>query len=153
MRPPRPSRVPGRRHPPPPRPATSGAVLLEVVLAISLFVFAAAIITGSLSAAVDRTRHLHAQAHALDLAASVLAEIEIGVRAPQPAGPEPFEAPYPDWTWQILASPFSFGVGDRSSLQQVTVIVRHESGSPVQRLSQLLNLPTPEARGSDVLLP
>lgn len=126
----------------PPRPRSQRAsVLLEVVLALTLFVFAAAIISSSLQTAVDRTEKLHAQAHAQDLAASVLAEIEMGVRAPQPAGPDHFEAPFETWTWQVEASPYAFGGTDSAALQQVTVIVRQDTGPVVRRLSQILAIP------------
>jgi type II secretory pathway pseudopilin PulG len=131
----------------------SGAVLLEVVLALSLFVFAAAIISSSLNTAVERNQRLHAQTHALNLAASVLAEIHLGLRAPQPAGPEPFETPFADWTWQILATPYAFAAGDASALQQVTVIVRQQSGPTVQRLTEILALPTPDSGAPDALGP
>lgn len=116
----------------------AGAVLLEVIIALSLFVFAAAVISSGLSTAVDRVARLHAQAHALDLAASVLAEVEIGLRPAQNAGPEPFEAPFEAWTWQVEAVPFAFGEGEAAGLQRVTAIVRHASEPVVQRLTQLL---------------
>ncbi len=126
------------------RPASPGptsqraAVLLEVILALTLFVFAASIISTSLQTAVDRTQRLHAQAHSLDLAASVLAEIEIGIRPAQSAGPDHFEAPFAAWTWQIEASPYTFGGTDSAALQLVNVIVRQDSASAVQRLSRII---------------
>lgn len=123
------------------RSREGGAVLLEVVLALGLFVFAAAVITSSLNVVVQRTLRLRSQTHALDLAASVLAEIEMGMRRPQSAGPEPFEAPYAEWNWQILASAETVGTATRPGLQQVTVIVRQESGPIVQRLGALLAPP------------
>ncbi len=126
-----------------------GAVLLEVILALALFVFATAIVSSSLHSAVERTARLHLQAHALDLAVSVLSEVQMGVLPLAPAGPEPFEAPFDQWTWQVEVSPFSFDTEDVSGLQLVSVVVRNEGASAVQRLAQLVAPPpTPGADGA-----
>jgi type II secretory pathway pseudopilin PulG len=130
-----------------------GAVLLEVILALTLFAFAAGILSSSLSSAVQRTLRLHDQTHALDLAASVLAELELGIRAPQNSGPEPFEAPFETWTWQIESTPSTFGTGDLSPLAQVTVIIRHTASSTVQRLTGILPPSDPSTNPGDPLAP
>lgn len=116
----------------------AGAVLLEVLVALGLFVFAATIVSNGLNAAVERTLRLKLQTHALDLAVSVLAEIQIGMRPAQPAGPEVFAAPFEAWTWQIETVPYSFGTEELAGLQQVTVIVRGGAPPTVQRLTELL---------------
>lgn len=116
----------------------SAAVLLEVIVALSLFVFAAAIISNSMTMAVDRTLRLHEQAHALDLAISVLAEVELGIRPNQPAGPDVFEPPFEGWTWQIETVPYSLGGSEVTGLHHVTVIIRNAGNTTVQRLTQLL---------------
>jgi hypothetical protein len=128
------------RHPGKPR-QLQGVVLLEVLLALGLFVFAAAVVSSGLNAAVERTLRLKLQTHALDLAVSVLAEIQMGMRPAQPAGPEVFEAPFEAWTWQIETVPYSFGTGELAGLQQVTVIVRGGAPPTVQRLAELLVSP------------
>ncbi|HOB99631.1 MAG TPA: hypothetical protein PKM43_12885 [Verrucomicrobiota bacterium] len=115
-----------------------GAVLLEVLLALGLFVVAAAVVTGGLNAAVERTIRLRAQTHALDLAASVISEIQMGLRASQAAGPESFEAPFDQWTWEIEVGPYTFGTENAPGLQLVTVIVRGETPPTVQRLTTIL---------------
>ncbi len=125
-----------------------GAVLLEVILALALFVFAAAVVSNSLHSAVERTARLHLQTHALDLAVSVLSEIQMGVLPLTPAGPEPFEAPFEPWTWQVEVSPYSFDTEDASGLQLVSVVVRNEGENAVQRLTQLV-APLPAAEGVD----
>jgi len=127
-----------RRKPRPPR----GAVLLEVLLALGLFVFAAAVVSSGLNAAVERTLRLRAQTHALDLAVSVLSEVQLGIRSAETAGPEPFEAPFEQWTWEIEAAPHSFGTEDTAGLQQVTVIVRGGTPATVQRLTEILVVPS-----------
>lgn len=118
-----------------------GAVLLEVLLALGLFVFTAAVVSSGLNAAVERTLRLRAQTHALDLAVSVLSEIQMGVRLPQPAGPEPFEDPFEEWTWEIAAVPYTFGTEDSVGLQQITVVVRGEAPPTVQRLTEIVASP------------
>lgn len=126
-----------------------GAVLLEVLLALGLFVFAAAVVTSGLNAAVERTLRLQAQTHALDLAVSVLSEIQMGLRAPQSAGPEPFEAPFERWTWEVEATPYTFGTEEVAGLQHVTVIVRGETPPAVQRLTEILAPPPDLAESAD----
>ncbi len=128
------------RHSPsaPRRRPESGALLLEVLIALALFVFAAAVISSGLSSAVDRTLRLREQAHALDLAVSVVAEVEMGLRPARNAGPEPFDPPFETWTWQVEASPYSFGGGEVAGLQTVTAIVRNGAQTTVQRLTQLI---------------
>lgn len=158
MRPTLPIRNTEWRTASPGKHSQQGAVLLEVVLALTLFAFAAGILSSSLNSAVQRTLRLHDQTHALDLAASVLAELELGIRTPQNSGPEPFESPFESWTWQIESTPSTFGTGDLSPLAQVTVIIRHTTSSTVQRLTGILpptapstqpgDFPTPRSPGS-----
>lgn len=118
-----------------------GAVLLEVLLALGLFVFAAAVVSSGLTTAVDRTLRLRAQTHALDLAVSVFSELEMGLRPLAPAGPEPFEPPFDQWTWEIAIVPYTLGAEDRAGLQQVSVVVRGEVPPTVHRLTGLLLTP------------
>jgi len=129
--------------------ARCGAVLIEVILAVGLFVAAAAVITSSLNSAVERAARLRLQTHALNLASSVLAEIQMGARPIGSAGPEPFEAPFESWTWQIESIPYSFGAEEIAGLQFVTVIVRHTQASAAQRLTQIVPVPTSPGIGSE----
>lgn len=117
-----------------------GAVLLEVLLALGLFVFAAVVISSGLSAAVDRAERLRAQTHALDLAATVLAEIQMGVRPAAAAGPEAFAEPFERWTWEILTAPYTFDTAEVAGLQVVTVVVRGEGPSTVQQLTEMMSV-------------
>lgn len=117
---------------------TRGAVLLEVLLALGLFVFTAAVVSSGLHAAVDRTLRLRAQTHALDLAVSVLSEVQMGIRPAQAAGPEAFEAPFAQWTWEVEAVPSTLGTEEVAGLQLVTVVVRGGEPATVQRLTGIL---------------
>src|SRR5262245_47136392 len=55
--------------------ALRGAVLLEVVLALALFAAAATIIGAGIHSAIDAVERQKLNAHALDLAVSVISEI------------------------------------------------------------------------------
>jgi hypothetical protein len=109
--------------------------LLEVVLALALFVAAAAVISGGLHAAVESVDRLRFQAHALDRAVSVLSELQMGVRPLQTTGPEPFEPPFEEWTCEIQTAPLESGLTSDRPLKQVEVVIRHETGAVVQRLA------------------
>ena len=119
----------------PQAPREGGAVLLEVILALVLFVAAAAVIGSALSSSADSIERLRLGVHADNLAASVVAELEMGNRSATVPGPAPFEAPFTNWTWQIVPP-----AGDIPGAP-FEIIVRHESGSPVRRLAQVIQLP------------
>ena len=116
-------------------PREGGAVLLEVILALVLFVAAAAVIGSALSSSADSIERLRLGVHADNLAASVVAELEMGNRSAAVPGPAPFESPFTNWTWQIVPP-----AGDIPGAP-FEIIVRHESGSPVRRLAQVIQLP------------
>ncbi len=115
-----------------------GTVLLEVVLSLGLFLFAVAIISGGMQASVAAVDRLRVGTHALNLAISVMSEIQLGIKDPQTASPEPFLPPFQDWTWEVQANPVGEGFEQNSNLQQVEVIVRQSRLEVVHRLTQLL---------------
>lgn len=125
---------PGRRGIPARR--RNGAVLLEVVLALILFVAAATIVTSGLSSSVDSLDRLRFQAHAANLAVSVLSELQLGVRPLDSAGPEPFEAPFEAWTWEVLVT--GLDDSEKAPLRQVEIVVRQPEQQITHRLQALL---------------
>ena len=118
----------------------AGAVLLEVVLALVLFAAAATIIGAGIHAAIDGVERQKLNAHAVNLAASVIAEIQMGLRTLESVGPEPFESPFDHWSWQLVLEPTETEAGEASDLTRVEVIVRHDQPPLVHRLTQVLNL-------------
>src|SRR5258705_12328538 len=74
-----------------------GAVLLEVVLALTLFAAAAAIIGAAIHSAINGVERQKLQTHATDLAISVLSEIQMGLRTVEAVGPESFDTPFERW--------------------------------------------------------
>ncbi|HXI49874.1 MAG TPA: hypothetical protein VNH84_00150 [Candidatus Saccharimonadales bacterium] len=122
------------------RAGRKGAVLLEVVLALVLFVAAATVIGGAIHAALEGVQRQRLRVHAINLAATVLAELQLGLRSPAAAGPEPFPAPFTDWTWQLAIVPREDATLDGPGLTVVEVIVRHDDPPLVHRLAQGLKL-------------
>jgi type II secretory pathway pseudopilin PulG len=120
--------------------ARRGAVLLEVVLALVLFAAAAAIIGAGLHSAMHGVERQKLNAHASNLAVSVLSEIQMGLRPAESGGPESFESPFDHWTWQLVLTPTETENGEPGDLTLVEVIIRHDDPARVQRLSQVLKL-------------
>lgn len=119
-------------------PTPRGAVLLEVILALALFVFAAAVIGNGLHAALNQVNGLRRECHAANLAASVMAELQLGMRPLQNSGREAFPEPFEDWTALVESTPYTFGWEDVAGLSQVTVVVRHEETGASSRLCALV---------------
>lgn len=121
------------------------AVLLEVVLALVLIAAAAAVIGAGLSASIDRVDRLKLNAHAADLAVSVMSELQMGSKALSGEGPEAFETPFEGWTWQAQAEiTTDEKVRDTGRTKKVEVIIRHEDPPVVHRLCQVIRLPEKE---------
>jgi hypothetical protein len=113
-----------------------GSVLLEVVLALALFVAAATVITAGINASIQSTERLRLQNHAANLAITVLSEMQMHVRPIAPVGPEPFAAPLEDWNFQIeVAQDLNSAEGD--ALRPVEVIIRNSHENVVRRMTQL----------------
>jgi hypothetical protein len=115
------------------------AILLEVVLALALFAAAAAIIGTGLGSSIDAVERQRLSTHAADMATSVLAEIQLGIRKTE-TGPEAFEAPFEHWSWELRFSPVESELGQGTQLSLVEVIIRHDDPPLVHRLGQVLKL-------------
>ena len=75
----------GRKTRPRARPRRGG-ILLELLLAIALFAAAASFTTSAMRSAVDGIRRTELRAHAFDLAATRLAELDAGLVAASDLG-------------------------------------------------------------------
>ena len=120
--------------------ARQGAVLLEVLLALVLFVGAAAIITASMNASMEGLDRLKLNTHAGNLSASVLAELQLGIRVADTSGEQSFEKPFEEWTWELARAAAETESGEASGLTQVEVIIRRKNPDLVYRQAQLLKL-------------
>jgi type II secretory pathway pseudopilin PulG len=123
------------------RSSKRGAVLLEVVLALTLFAAAAAVIGAAVHAAITGIERQKLEAHAANLAITVLSEIQMGVRTVESLGPDTFESPFEEWSWQLVLTGTENEAGESSDLTRVEVVVRHDEPVFVHRLTQVLKLP------------
>ncbi len=122
-----------------------GTALLEVILALALFVVAAAIVTSGMSASTDNLDRQRRHTHAANLAATVLAEIQLGIRPTSEAGEQPFAAPFDKWTSELVVTPTETEAGTASGLLRVEVIIRHQESALVRRLAQIIRVPASTA--------
>ena len=120
--------------------AARGAVLLEVILALVLFAAAAAIIGAGIHSAINGVERQRLNAHAVNLAVSVISEIQMGLRTVESVGPDSFENPFEHWSWELILTPTETEAGEASDLTRVEVIVRHDDPALVHRLTQVLKL-------------
>lgn len=127
-------------------PRQRGTALLEVILALALFVTAAAIVTSGMSASTDNLDRQRRQTHAANLAATVLAELQLGIRPTSEAGEQPFAAPFEQWTSELVVTPTETESGEASGLLRVEVIIRHQESALVRRLAQVIRVPDPSTR-------
>jgi hypothetical protein len=125
----------------------AGTVLFEVVLALALFVGAAVVIGTALNSSVQALERQRWNTHAADLAVTILSEMQMGLRPIQAAGPEPFEAPFEDWTWEIVetgaASPLD--APRIRAMHKVEIVIGHTGEGAVHRLIHWL--PVSPAKG------
>jgi hypothetical protein len=111
--------------------------LLEVVLALALFVGAATIISTGINASVQAVYRLRLETQAGNLAISLISEMQMHARPIAPAGPEPFEPPFTNWNFRIAINQTEGGTSESEALVPVEVIINHLEEPVVYRLTQL----------------
>lgn len=111
--------------------------MLEVVLSLLLFVAAVAVVSSALNSSMDSIQRQRFAVHAANLAATMHAEIDMGLRGTENGGPEPFAAPFDGWTWELAQTPTENEAGQSSGLASVEVIIRNTNSTAVYRLAQL----------------
>ncbi len=116
-------------------------VLLEVLLALVLFAATAAVVTTAFNASVTSLERQKLSSQALNLAATTLAEVQLGIRLANSDGAQPLEPPFQDWTWETVLTPTETPGGTLTSLMRLEVIIRHQQSPVVQRLAQMVRLP------------
>ena len=98
---------------------------------------AAGVLFLGVDSSVRAARHLRLDAQAADLAVTLLSEIQMGLVEPADAGPEGYEEPLEDWTWEIVTSPLEEMPLDEE-VEQVEIIISHVGGRCTYRLVQLM---------------
>jgi type II secretory pathway pseudopilin PulG len=117
---------------------TVGAILFEVVLALALFVFAAAVISGGFSASLKSVDRMRAELDASNLAASTLAEIALGLKPMSASPPTGFEPPFERWNWEVEVTEPSEDLDMGGGLTLVEVIIRNETLQRETRLARMM---------------
>lgn len=111
-----------------------GAVLLEVTLSLLLFVAAVAVVSSAFNASMESIQRQRLAMHAANLASTVHAELDLGLRSTDVLGPEPFSEPFGEWTWQLEQGIVE---GERDSgLTRIEVIIRNTNAPTTLRLAQ-----------------
>lgn len=121
----------------PVRAARPAVALLEVVLALALFFGVAVAILGGLSACVKAAREVRLEAHAADLAVTMLSELQMGLVPVADSGPTAYEDPDAEWTWQLVTAPVPTTI-EGTELTNVEVIIRHTAEGYTFRLCEWL---------------
>ena len=126
--------------------AERGLVLLEVVVALGLFVLCAAIVGSGLDSAMLSLDRLRAEAQATDRLATLLAEVELGVVPATAAAVAP-DAEGSEWGQGLEVEPWSGSddPDDDLGLVRVEAVVRHLPSGNEWRLARIFargELPT-----------
>jgi len=115
----------------------AGIVLLEVVLALTLFFAAASIILVGTNRSIRAVDMLRREAQAADLAVTLLSEIQMGLLEPTDAGPEAYEEPLEDWMWEVVTNDFEEQFVEEG-LTQLEIVITHTPSGYTRRLVQWL---------------
>jgi len=126
---------------------SSGSILFEVVLALALFVFAAAVISGGFSASLKSVDRMRAELDASNLAISTLAEIELGLKPMATSPPTEFEPPLEQWSWQVELTEPSEDLDMGGGLTLVEVIIRNEEQERETRIARMMRGSVPALAG------
>lgn len=120
-----------------PKNSRHASVLLEVVLALALFVAAATVISAGINASVQAVERVRLQNHAANLAISLMSELQMHARPVAAIGPESFEPPFQDWLYRIAVDQVADTATEAEALRPVEVIVWHPNENAVHRITQL----------------
>ena len=117
--------------------------LLEVILALVLFVAAAAVVTSGLNSALYSLDRQRIHLHMVNLASSNLAEIQLGIRSLEVGSAQTLPPPWDHFTVELAVTATRTEVAEAGGLTQVEAIIHHSGSTVVHRLSQSIRLPTP----------
>lgn len=111
--------------------------MLEVVLALLLFVAAVAVVSSALNSSMASVERQRFVVQAANLAVTVHAELDLGLRTTESLGPEQFEKPFDQWTWQLIPAVAEQNAsGEASGLSAIEVVIRNTNTAGVYRLAQ-----------------
>jgi len=122
----------------------TGAVLLEVVVAMTLFFGAAVVVLVGLHGSVLAARNLRLETRAANLAVSLLSEIQMGQVEVADAGPEEYNSEedeeLADWSWEIITEDVEeeVDVGVEIPLKRVQIVITYRPREFTYRLVHLM---------------
>ncbi len=121
---------------------SGGTILMEVILALGLFMVTGAVVCGAFSSSFRAVDNVRLQAEAADLAVTKLSEIQIGQLEPDNDGPNAYEEEdLEDWTWEIAAAPLESDLMSDVRLLQVEIVITNTVRGTTYRLVQLMPEP------------
>ena len=112
-------------------------MLLEVIFATTLFVTTAAIVMLGTSRSLRVARNLQRDSQAANLAVTLLSEIQMGLVPPTDVGPEAYNEPLEDWTWQVVTEPVAEQL-EETDIVRVEIIITRTVDGYTYRLAHLV---------------
>jgi len=126
------------------------ALLLEVVLALTVFVGMALAVLGGLSTSVKSARTVGLEAQAADLAVTLLSELQLGLVPIEDAGPEGYEdETLEEWTWEVVIDPITTELAELEATR-VEITIRNTACNYTYRLNYVQGTP-PEEAGAEAM--
>ncbi len=120
-----------------------GAVLLEIVLAMTIFVFSAAVVQSGLVSCLRSLSTVRLQNRAVNLAVTKLSEIQMGlldVAGTELTSFEEEDESLSEWEWQVTAEPVGEDA-DAPPMMLVTVTITNTSRRITYRLTEIMSSP------------
>jgi len=122
-----------------PSRADAGTILLEVIIALVLFLTAAAVVFSGLSASYTALKRANLSASAADLAVTKLSEIQMGLVDLTSSGPNSYEEEeLAGWSWQVVAEPAQSDVLFEPRQVRLEIVIAHEDPAYACRLVHLV---------------
>jgi len=117
-------------------------------MALGLFFAVAVVLLGGLSACVKSVQRVRMTAQASDMAVSMLSQVQMGIVPVSDDGPNAYDEPLQDWSWQIAVTPLAMTSTATPvlDLSRVEVTIRNTPQGYTQRLYDIV--PTPMDVGS-----
>ena len=111
-------------------------------------------ITAGINASVQAVHRVRLQNHAVNLAISLMSELQMHARPVAPIGPESFEPPFQDWLYRVAVEQGQESAGEPDSLRPVEVIVWNPEEGITHRLTQFfraIDMGTAESEGETMV--
>jgi len=121
-----------------PRRHRAGSVLLEVVIAASLFFIAGIFVMDGLNSAIRGVSTIKLEAEAMDLAVTTFSEVQMGLTPLQSVGPVGVAFSGAEgWTYELIVSGLEDAL-DMPQLKKLEIVVRNEANDFTHRTTHLV---------------